>query len=192
MFMILSGLPGAGKSTITSYLNDRFGIDRISTVINHRTVETYAPGDQYFFLINDELKYRLAKHESHDFFVLERGVESTYAYVKAMEAVFGTLRYEDHRSWFEDVAPRLPQPSFAIHIVIDENLSISRRYPDGVVIDEQEWTNADFLRLMEKESRDFMNMFYEEDVVHFIDGSKDFDAVIAEVVSIVTRYYQLE
>ena len=185
MFSIISGLPGSGKSTMTRYLKETFGINHISTVVDHTTVEIHAPGDSYYFLINDELKYRLAEKYRGGDFILERGVESTYGYISAHDQIFGTRDIELFEQWKSKHYLELPTPYKFIHFVIDEGLSIHRRYPSGFTGNEGLWTNQNFLRVMEEATVNFIRTTYPKEKVSFIDASKPFSEVKSKVKAIL-------
>jgi len=185
MFVIISGLPGSGKSTISTILKKQYEIPGLSTIIDHKIVETHAPGDSFYFLVNDELKYRVAEDYRGDFFILERGVESTYAYIKAFDKVFHTQNFKTLEYWFLTVPKTLPKPLARIHLKIDEKLSIARRYPDGVIEDEGVWTNPAFLSEMERETISYLSRKDIDEKPIFIDATENIQDVVTEVLQIM-------
>lgn len=145
MFIVIEGLPGAGKSTLSSILEQRLIGIKIPELVINKPIHAH----NKFYLNNDLIKSYILKLYSNEYVVIDRYYYSTLAFYYSSDKVLGTNFFNEINNTINHsiLSGDIIEPDLIIFLNIDIKTSVLRQ---GVKNTGTIWMNTNFLLHLKK------------------------------------------
>lgn len=171
MFIILEGLPGTGKTTLSRNLAKKFKGVLIPQIIlrfpkNYKNLSLHEK--EKFFMKNDLEKYKKALKtlKNKKWVIMDRGVFSTFAYNYALTRLKQGNTYKMTVNWYKKNKKtfNLPQIIIFFKTSLNNSLKRKRRLIPKTSKKNSPWRNRHFLKEMEIFYQNFLPKFQSKDI----------------------------
>jgi thymidylate kinase len=180
--IVLEGLPGGGKSTISKMAKENLNILNLSNVYDQSLRNSWMMFSSYFSQMNEIIKCNIAQRYFDKTFLFERNYLTVlgYSYLKSEEMYQNTLTwYLKHRNR-DLIAPRA-----YIFLNISPEKSLTRRKPRPLC--DPLWLDSNCLKRFQSFYHDFLVRFEPHVKVYHIDALQPVAHVWLELLEILKK-----
>lgn len=193
MIIVLEGLPGSGKTTLSKRLSNFYDGTHVPEIVRPKTRLC----NNEFYFHNDILKYQIANKNNHILSFMDRNFLSTLAFNYSDDRISKTSNYKSVVNWLKLQKEQviLYEPDIYLYLDLSVEQSLDRQNKDN---QDTMWTNRNFLIYLRKFYIKYLKMILKDKKtnVYTLDAtssSKDLLDNIKTIIQkeIVDRYYHL-
>jgi thymidylate kinase len=193
-FIIFEGLPGAGKTTLTRRIANRYNGFRIGEHLapNFKEIlyQDIAKPCMHFFLESDKRKYQLAQNISKKglLILMDRGIVSTLAYSYSLASMTGdNSMHVFEKDWFNKQPTIFVPPVAYIYLSLTPEYSNNRtnNRKDRKETPKEVEDSIEDLRHTSFFYQQFFSNEHKHVPLYSIDGTLSLDEVIRKVENII-------